>query len=302
MGRLGHDPHIQHFSHLHLLELSNPQTLNTTTSCSACKLQPSGLMYTCKPCNFTLHVSCTQMPQLITHPSHPAHSLSLVPTPIYPAGIFNCDGCGRQGHGFSYHCTHCDFDLHILCATKPLTLIHQSHPHQLQLTFDPPYYTKGFSCDICKKVGSAHWLYRCSLCEFDAHLDCAANLLAQPIHTQHQYSLNPGAINQMQHGNRQNAMGMNNNQFFSQRQSMGALPLQNNSYNQAPAPAAAAAGTVNPLMDALVQGLVQGAAEQFGQTIVQSLINDGGNNCDPANDSGGDLSVNGIFGDSGTQN
>lgn len=84
---------------------------------------------------------------------------------------------------------------------------------------------------------------------------------------------------------------------------MGALPLQNNSYNQAPAPAAAAAaGTVNPLMDALVQGLVQGAAEQFGQSIVQSLINDGGNNCDAANDSGGDLSVNGIFGDSGTQN
>lgn len=155
-------------------------------------------------------------------------------------------------------------------------------------------------------------MYRCSFCEFDAHLDCAGNLLSQPIHIEHHNTLNPGAINQIQHGNRPNAIGMNNNQFFAQRQSMGALPLQNNSCNQAQAPAvaaaAAAAGPVNPLMDALVQGLVQGAAEQFGQSIGQSLMNYGGNNCDPANDSGGDLSitgigssiVNGIFGDSGT--
>lgn len=82
MGRLGHDPHIQHFSHLHLLELSNPQTLNTMTSCSACKLQPSGLMYTCKPCNFTLHVSCTQMPS-----SSPTHLtlLTLSPSSQHPS-------------------------------------------------------------------------------------------------------------------------------------------------------------------------------------------------------------------------
>lgn len=114
----------------------------------------------------------------------------------------------------------------------------------------------------------------------------------------------------MHHGNRPNAIWMNTNRYFVQSQSMGALPLQNKNYNQAQAPAATAAGTIYPLMDVLVQGLVQGAAEQVGQRIVQSLMNDGGNNCDLANDNGEDPSIigvgssimNGIFGNSGTQN
>ncbi|WRX22504.1 DC1 - like 10 [Theobroma cacao] len=92
MGKLSHDLHIQHFSHPHLLELTNPLTLNITP-CSGCKLQSSGWMYTCKPCNFTLHTSCSQLPQLITHPAHPGHPLTLLPTPAYPVGCFNCDAC-----------------------------------------------------------------------------------------------------------------------------------------------------------------------------------------------------------------
>ncbi|KAL5815389.1 hypothetical protein ACOSQ4_026030 [Xanthoceras sorbifolium] len=222
MGRLGHEPSIQHLSHPHPLHLTNPQTL--TTPCSGCELPSSGWMYTCKPCNFTLHVSCTQMPQLINHPSHPSHSLTLLPTPPYPGGVFNCDGCGSHGHGFSYHCNHCDFDVHILCASKPLFLMHHLHAHKLELTFESPYQTKGFSCDICRKLGSNHWLYRCSLCEFDAHVDCASVVVKAPqaqtqtqIQIQHHNSF-PGGY-QLQNGNFTPAR-MNN---FAHSQSMGTL-------------------------------------------------------------------------------
>ncbi|TYJ28237.1 hypothetical protein E1A91_A07G245900v1 [Gossypium mustelinum] len=140
MGKLSHDLHIQHFSHPHLLELTNIQALNLNP-CSACNLQSSGWMYTCRPCNFTLHTSCSQLPHLITHPAHPGHSLSLLPAPAYPVGYFNCDACGQRGHGFNYHCNQCDFDIH--------------------------------------SIGSNHWLYRCSICEFDVHMSCvntAANI------------------------------------------------------------------------------------------------------------------------------
>lgn len=86
------EQHIQHFSHRHLLKLTSPWD-QSLIPCSACKLRSSGSwMCTCKTCpDFTLHVSCTQMHQLITHP------LSLLPKPIYPGGLFRCDCCGNPG-------------------------------------------------------------------------------------------------------------------------------------------------------------------------------------------------------------
>ncbi|TXG50956.1 hypothetical protein EZV62_023480 [Acer yangbiense] len=328
MGRLEHQPSIQHLSHPHLLHLTNPQTLTLATPCSGCELQSSGWMYTCTPCNFTLHVACTQMPQLINHPSHPYHPLNLLPTPPYPGGLFNCDGCGCHGRGFSYHCNQCDFDVHILCASKPLSLMHHLHAHKLELTFDPPYQTKGFSCDICRKLGSNHWLYRCNFCEFDAHLDCASNSISAPqvqaqtqppIQMQH-YNSFPGG-SQIQNGNNlahsqslgtlQNSQvgmssRMNNNvngtypplkNNFVHSQSTGRL--QN---SQVGRPAAPPPNNNNVLVNAMVQGFVQGAADQVGQNLMQNVMNDGGGG-DGGGGNGGDPGfgssmLSGIFSDS----
>ncbi|KAF2322229.1 hypothetical protein GH714_008908 [Hevea brasiliensis] len=259
MGRLNHDSRIHHFSHPHPLELSNNnlQSLSPhTTPCSACKLQSSGWIYSCKPCNFTLHLSCSQLPSLINHPGHPIHLLTLLPTPAYPGGAFNCDGCGSDGHGFSYHCNKCGFDVHATCAQNPLSLAHQSHPHNLHLTFHPPYHTKGFSCDICQKIGSNHWLYRCGPCEFDAHLECAMSANVMPrgqtqaqaqAQARFQQCLNfPGTNHQyQQHENR-------------------VLPpsMQRNN------------GTTG-VVDVLVQGFLDGAAHP---SFVQSSMGDGSSN------------------------
>lgn len=198
MGKLDHDTQILHFTHPHPLELNfndhTAQTNNISTSnvnpiiaaymlCASCKLTANSsddFIYSCNPCNFHLHLSCTKFPQLITHPSHASHPLTLLPVSTYPGGVFNCDACNRRGNGFSYHCHLCDFDLHAVCASKPLSVGHHLHDHPLMLTFKNPYETKGFSCDICLKIGAKQWLYRCGVCEFDAHLHCATGTLPPP--------------------------------------------------------------------------------------------------------------------------
>ncbi|KAL8042703.1 hypothetical protein ABFS82_09G072500 [Erythranthe guttata] len=165
---------LKHFTHpheLHPTTIYHPQTL-----CTGCKLQASGTMYTCQPCSFTLHHTCAKLPQLITHPSHGGCTLTLLAAASYPGGAFSCDGCGRGGDGWSYHCIRCEYDLHVSCAVKPLKIRHHSHATcDLQLTFKNPYaHASGFSCDICRKIGSKQWLYRCNSCEYDVHLGCAA--------------------------------------------------------------------------------------------------------------------------------
>ncbi|XP_058080160.1 uncharacterized protein LOC131228494 [Magnolia sinica] len=174
MGKVEVDQVIHHFSHQHPLSLSNlpQQTPNTQPSCSGCTLKASGWMYTCKTCNYSLHISCSKMPPMINHPSHVAHPLTLFSSPIYPEGVFTCNACGKQGAGFCYHCKVCELDIHILCAAMKLSVTHEAHHHTLNLEFSPPYHNKSFSCDICKRTGSNHWLYRCNICEFDAHMSC----------------------------------------------------------------------------------------------------------------------------------
>ncbi|KAI3830501.1 hypothetical protein MKW98_030664 [Papaver atlanticum] len=139
---------------------------------------------------------------VINHPCHPKHPLSLLSSPPYPEGIFNCDACSRPDKGFCYHCKECKVDLHVHCASLPLSVNHNSHPqHQLTLTYQIPYPTKDFSCDICKNSGSKCWIYRCNSCEFDAHLNCATTAgstsiqrnvsvqQSQPMFQQHQVSV-----------------------------------------------------------------------------------------------------------------
>ncbi|PQQ19841.1 rho GTPase-activating protein gacU [Prunus yedoensis var. nudiflora] len=178
-------PDLQHFSHPHPLRLYNhqpqQQTLNLQqqqlASCACCKLNVSGgWIYSCTPCNYFLHIPCSQMPQQITHPyDHQSHVLILIPTPTNPDGVFSCDACMKHGNGFAYHCGVCSIDLHPSCASKPLILTHQSHPHQLSLSFSrPPGFnnSKTFICNICNQVGYKEWLYMCNPCGFTAHLGC----------------------------------------------------------------------------------------------------------------------------------
>ncbi|XP_023755131.1 uncharacterized protein LOC111903592 [Lactuca sativa] len=198
MGKLMHSTQIQHSSHPHLLQLSSSLHLHNhpSATCAGCNhnISPPEHIYTCTPCNFFIHPSCSKFPDLITHPAHPAHTLSLLTTPIYPGGFFRCDACTQHGTRFSYHCHTCDFDLHVLCASTPMRVTHPNHPHPLGLTFASPYGEKlGFSCDVCSRIGSGdQWLYRCVSCEFDVHLQCATAKVPTPPAVQHHHSFSAG--------------------------------------------------------------------------------------------------------------
>ncbi|XP_055817777.1 protein VACUOLELESS GAMETOPHYTES [Solanum dulcamara] len=178
MGKVKLEPQpsnntMNHFSHPeHPLELITHQNFSSSQLCSGCKIQAIGSVYSCKSCNFFLHIECSQMPQQINHPFDKEHTFTLLPKPIYPEGNFRCDACGETGDGFSYHCKSCGTDLHILCAVLPQCVTHWSHHHQLEIQFSSPYTGNSFRCDICKNIGANQWLYRCHSCGFDAHLNC----------------------------------------------------------------------------------------------------------------------------------
>ncbi|KAK9289961.1 hypothetical protein L1049_008123 [Liquidambar formosana] len=182
MGKLDTEPVLHHFSHQHPLKLVNfqPQTPSLVV-CSGCKLEASGWIYSCSTCNYCLHTSCSQIPQNFNHPIDPNHTLMLLSSPVYPEGAFKCNACGTLGDGFCYHCKECQLDLHILCAFMPSSVKHNAHLHTLNLCFYPPYDNREFQCDVCKIYGSNCWLYHCSSCDFDAHINCVmANTQSQP--------------------------------------------------------------------------------------------------------------------------
>lgn len=172
MGKLEDFSSINHFSHQHPLKLQN---LVTKATCLACSKSVSGsLFYTCVSCNFYLHKACSNLPRTLKHQCDQSHNLVLLSSPAYPEGVFKCNACDSNGNGFSYHCPECQLDLHVVCASMPPLIDHIAHGHKLGLCFRPPYENQGFSCDICKKPGSNQWLYRCDLCDFDAHMECAS--------------------------------------------------------------------------------------------------------------------------------
>ncbi|CAI9103217.1 OLC1v1001665C1 [Oldenlandia corymbosa var. corymbosa] len=175
---------LNHFSHPHPLQLTNNQNIyNSSATCSGCCLQVSGMIYSCRICNYFLHADCAKMPKQITHPFDKGHVLTLHSRPPYDQEGLDvyCDACGKPGQGFEYHCKICQIDLHILCAAMPLTFTNQSHPHQLNLIFSPTHLDKTFNCDVCNTLGSDHWLYRCHACDFDVHLHCRNVPVQQPV-------------------------------------------------------------------------------------------------------------------------
>ncbi|KAG8371842.1 hypothetical protein BUALT_Bualt12G0005100 [Buddleja alternifolia] len=162
---------LQHFSHEHPLQYvqSSP---NENSLCSGCKITitPFKLFYRCKICEFSLHKVCSTMPKRVMHPSDPTHRLMLLATSSLNRSN-KCEACGGVISGFYYSCIKCNINCHMLCVAMPLSVkIPSSHPHILKLELKPPY---DFQCDLCDRPSYTGWLYRCRLCEFDAHISCA---------------------------------------------------------------------------------------------------------------------------------
>ncbi|KAG8391324.1 hypothetical protein BUALT_Bualt01G0176000 [Buddleja alternifolia] len=168
-----------HFSHRHPLELSEIHEEDEAV-CSGCELDILGSAYICtKPnCNFLLHDLCFDLPRHIRHPSHPKHSLKLLFSPPYSDSEFTCDACAKSGHGFTYHCAACKFDLHVECASLPEFEERDDHQHPLILLYDDKMEGPDFVCYVCGgSVGKGCWSYCCLACKCGAHLECVGSPL-----------------------------------------------------------------------------------------------------------------------------
>ncbi|GFP97222.1 myosin-6 [Phtheirospermum japonicum] len=173
----------KHFSHHHPLTLHKIQPGQQSQLCHGCQLpcNNNGSIFACYSYNFFLHDHCGNANQYVKHPSHPAHPLVLIPTPTYCSGTFLCNGCGASGNAFSYCCPLYEIDFHVNCTFLPLKVTHNSHPHDLFLSFTapinrvkPPDY-----CRVCRKEMSfRNWFYFCEKAGCDQTL---TNLL--PLHT-----------------------------------------------------------------------------------------------------------------------
>nr|XP_017246677.1 PREDICTED: uncharacterized protein LOC108218287 isoform X1 [Daucus carota subsp. sativus] len=165
---------VKHFSHPHNLSPLTQEQAAVTSECRACHRIISEPFHGCSECKYYLHDECLKAPPSISHPSHPSHHLTLLPFSTYTSSRFICDACGMRGEAFVYNCSLCSFDLHTHCALSPKTIVHDKHPHKLQLVFDSKNRFKNliFICDLCEGKVDENWLYYCSDCDFGTHLSC----------------------------------------------------------------------------------------------------------------------------------
>ncbi|KAJ0250162.1 hypothetical protein HA466_0143470 [Hirschfeldia incana] len=92
-------------------------------------------------------------------------------------GMYTCDGCKLHGHGKTYRCNDCDYDLHEYCATCPPTLVNTWHApdHELSL-FTGPAHTTERVCYFCRFYIEGMF-YKCMHCSFESHPLCTHGLL-----------------------------------------------------------------------------------------------------------------------------
>ncbi|XP_052173735.1 uncharacterized protein LOC127789030 [Diospyros lotus] len=142
-----------------------------------------GAFYACpnSDCWFLLHKRCAELPPKIEHPSHPDHALTLSP---FPVDDRECDVCDFSIDGFLYHCSDCDFDVHVRCASMAVHIQDRVdenkkiHKHPLI----PLEKEALFICDVCGRehMGKS---YLCPTCGFWANQICASAPTTVDLHS-----------------------------------------------------------------------------------------------------------------------
>ncbi|KAM7502378.1 hypothetical protein LguiB_001282 [Lonicera macranthoides] len=166
---------LDHFSHDHPLMLVDEARKEDDDKdevvCNGCHKPILDSAYTCSSkCNYFLHEKCARLPkEILHHPKHPEHTLTLFSHPPYGEGSeCFCNVCYIAGwRWFTYNCSLCQFDVDIICAMEERVVKHESHPHPLTVL----YQKVSFECDACgmKDEDSS---YFCSTCGFWIHKSC----------------------------------------------------------------------------------------------------------------------------------
>ncbi|CAK7337259.1 unnamed protein product [Dovyalis caffra] len=157
--------HFSHFSHPHPLMLIDIKD-SDGVYCSACDKCLSGQGFVCSECSFVLHQSCFESPQEIRHRFHPFHPLILQTRPSNVSST--CNACCKYLNGFTYVCSHCNFELHIECATIMPNVSYKGHQHLLLFLENTEIEVECNSCGISCNSS----VFRCVDCNFNLHYTC----------------------------------------------------------------------------------------------------------------------------------
>ncbi|XP_038882330.1 uncharacterized protein LOC120073579 [Benincasa hispida] len=100
----------------------------------------------------------------------------MIRNPLVPSRTRRiCDVCRESIHDNFYHCKDCHFHVHSFCTRVPDKLRHISdRNHKLRL-----YKLSSGHCSICKEDCSSLWVYGCSVCEVNIHLNCLRRSIAR---------------------------------------------------------------------------------------------------------------------------
>ncbi|XP_015158366.1 uncharacterized protein [Solanum tuberosum] len=175
---------LNHFNHRHPLFQSHFRQ-RERIQCSFCNIVISGRGYACnKHCDYYLHEVCSNFPREIQHDFHPGsdHNLILRPFKATNREQFHCAACGHDDSVHSlfqsyYGCESCNFNLHVECASIPITLDQKvKYPLHLFLSFPITSETATLSCSICTEVvpTSGCWLFYNHKHDYLCHVNCAA--------------------------------------------------------------------------------------------------------------------------------
>ena len=120
-------------------------------------------------CRFFLHKSCGKQPRKLQHPLHPQHTHILLEESPHRVQCYFCNEYILRG--FAYNCSHCNFNLHLKCASILVTVKAEFHDHPLKLL----QKSVSFTCDACGKEDK-DMSYLCIdvTCPLMVHLKCAA--------------------------------------------------------------------------------------------------------------------------------
>ncbi|XVF83406.1 hypothetical protein PTKIN_Ptkin16aG0483100 [Pterospermum kingtungense] len=164
---------------------NGPQKLENA-QCFACWKPLLDSVCLSPDCGFYLHVKCVDLPSEINHFLHQQHPLILQ----FNSRRLSCKICQKpQGEGFVYSCSsHCEFVLHIECATMPTkvnNLFHRKHPLILQIV------NELLPCHICQETQLDQAVYFCSKCKFVLHTGCVSPppIIEDKIHHEHPFTI-----------------------------------------------------------------------------------------------------------------
>ncbi|PWA38166.1 DC1, C1-like, Zinc finger, RING/FYVE/PHD-type [Artemisia annua] len=145
-------------------------------------------------CNYSLHKFCAELSTTLQSPAHHAHILILKKRTIH----WQCSACLTDHQdGICYHCSTCNYELDLRCATflEQITIHHPGHPHPLISVSADPILSK---CACGEKHEGG--FYHCATCfNFLVNSDCLSSPIKLLVksHRSHMLTLSYSFLDQV---------------------------------------------------------------------------------------------------------